>query len=453
MVTRFYFNLALCAAAAAWGQANPTAIDVSNNSPASESLMQAPPPVSGEGYQTSFTTEARANYLRLGLVVNSAYSDNIFVGSGTKPVADAIYTIWPTMSFDHTTPRQRQTFSYSPGFTFYQHTSELNEQDQNLAWDFRYRLTPHVTASVQDNFRKTSDIFSQPYSLTGGSVSGSTQSTIVPVVAPTAEQLNNTANVGFTYQFGKNGMVGGSGVFTYLHFPNPSEAVGLADSNTRSGSFFYNYRLSETQYLGATYQYSQNSSSLPGTQGTEIQIKSDTQTDAILFFYSIFLTPHLSFSVSGGPQHFEVSETSSPTVASWSPFITGGVGWRGTRTSFAASYQREVSGGGGLIGAFHSDSANVSARWRAASSWTLGAAASYTKTVNVGSFMLESNPGGRMVYGTVTADHPLTNRLNIEFGYTRLHQSYETITAISSAPNANRGYIALTYQLARPLGR
>ncbi len=205
MPVRVYFGLALFAAMPVWSQIGANA---------SGALMQVPPPVSGEAYSTEVGSEARSNYLHAGFVINTAYNDNVLADNSTTPIADVSYSISPTIALDQTTSRLHQTLTYSPGFTFYQHTNALNEMDQNLAANFQYRFSPHVTAIVSDVFRKSSNVFNQPYSLSGGAISGSTQSPLVPVVAPFADQLSNTANANLAYQFSRNGMIGASGTFT-----------------------------------------------------------------------------------------------------------------------------------------------------------------------------------------------------------------------------------------------
>ena len=444
MLKRIYFNLALLVAMPIWPQAGAI------GGPASASLMQTPPPVSGQAYSTTVGADARSNYLHAGFAVMTAYTDNVLLGSGASPVSDVSYSVFPTIALDQTTSRLHQTLTYSPGFTFYQHTSSRNEADQNLALDFQYRLSPHVTASLQDEFRKSSNVFNQPYALSGETISGSAQSPLVPVVAPIADQLSNSANIELTYQFDRSSMIGASGTFAILHYPNPNQVPGLANSNTRGGAAFFAHRLSERTYIGATYQYSQ----IVGSPLSEQEgIPSEIQTHTVLSFLTIYLTPKFSFSLSAGPQYFNVAQFPLAEMRSWSPAAMASVGWQGRRTSLAASYSHIVSGGGGLLGAFYSDSANASMGYQVARTWNMGASGGYANTQNVSSLSAQSNPGGNIAYGTVAVRHPISERFSMEFGYTHLHQSYESIPVVSNAPDANREYISISYQLTRPLGR
>ena len=70
--------------------------------------------------------------------------------------------MFPTLAVNETTTRLHWTLTYAPGFTFYQHTSSLNQADQNASIDLQYRLSPHVTFSARDGFQKSSSVFNQP---------------------------------------------------------------------------------------------------------------------------------------------------------------------------------------------------------------------------------------------------------------------------------------------------
>src|ERR1700752_388664 len=102
---------------------------------ASDDQMRTPPPVTGQTDPTAIVSETRSNYVRAGFAFSTAYNDNVLVGTGSTPVNDVSYSIWPTISLDQTTPRMHQSFAYNPGFTFYQQTSEWNEQSQSLNYD------------------------------------------------------------------------------------------------------------------------------------------------------------------------------------------------------------------------------------------------------------------------------------------------------------------------------
>jgi len=444
MLTRVGLAMALLLTVPLWSQVDTNGTEANSN-PQDQARMLTPPPVNGEAYATVPAAETRSNYLNAGLGFSTAYSDNVLGGITANPVSDVSYSIWPTLALDETTPRLHSVLTYSPGFTFYQRTSARNEADQNVGIDVRYRLSPHVTVSVRDSFQKSSNVFNQPDLLSAGAVYGSPQPSTAAVIPPVADRLTNTANAELTYQFSATGMIGAGGTFTNLHFPDPTEVPGLFDSASRGGSAFYSHRLSRKHYVGALYQYSR-------ILAYPVGATNETQTHAILAFYTIYLKPNLTLSLSGGPQHYETAQVPASS-RSWTPAATASLGWQGRHTTFATSYSRIVTGGGGLIGAFHSNTANASARWQIARTWNIGAAGNYAIYKTLSPFFFLASPGGHTVSGTVSMQHQIREHFNAELGYTRLHQSFNGIPLISANPDTNREYISISYQFTRPLGR
>jgi hypothetical protein len=408
--------------------------------------MVTPPPVSGDSYPAMGTLAERSNYLRYGVTLTTAYSDNVLGGASTNPVSDVSYSIWPTIAFDQTTPRLHSVVTYSPGFTFYQRISGRNEADQNATLNLRYRLSPHVTISLRDSFQKSSSIFNQPDIVSSPPISGAAQPPTVAIIAPIADLLTNTTNGGINYQFGPKSMIGAGGSVANLRYPHLAEVPGLYDSRSYGGSAFYNYHLSRKHYIGATYQCSKMLAYGAGEM-------SSAQTHSVFGFYTVYFKPTLSLSLSGGPQYSDIAQAPLPASRSWSPAATANMGWQGRVTSLAANYSRLITGGGGLLGAYHSNSANGSASWQLARTWNLGASGTYAIYKTLTPFYFLSSPGGHSVSGSVSIRHQMTEHLNVEAGYTRWHQSYNGIALVSAFPNTNREYVSVSYQFSRPLGR
>lgn len=432
--------IVMLATAAARPQVAPSA---SGGYPTSQTQMMSPPPVSGASYPTEVGSAVRTNYLRGGFTSTTAYVNNLYAGSGNTSTAETTVSVLPTIAYDATTARRRTSVTYSPGFTFYQPSSTLNEVDNTATLVYSLRLTEHATFSASDSFQDSSSPFS-PGAV--GTVSGSPESSTPGVIPPFAKRLTNSANVELTMQTGLNVMIGGSGLATELHYPNPAQTPGLSDSNSRGGTFFYNRRISRSQYFGATYQYLDMLAN-PGT-GTYT-----TQTHTVSGFYTLHPTAKLSLSVSGGPQCYRTVETPLPAMGSWGPSVSTSVGWQGTRTSFAASYSQSVTGGGGLLGAYHSRSANATARWQMARTWTASTSGAYASNKAISGFPIAGGGSGHSVSGAASLEHSLGNQLSIAFHYDRIHQSYNQIAAIASDPNSDRETVSITWNFLRPLGR
>ena len=450
MLARFSPMLLLLVALSARSQTDSA--PASDNS-SSDTRMILPPVVSGIAYPTLTGAEQRSNYLNLDLHFSIGYLDNAYPGSGS-PVSDITNIVRSTLSIDRTSDRLHESLSYSPGFVFDEPTSQLNQSTQNASLAFEYRLSPHVSVRAADTVSKTSSFFDQPQS-SEIAVSGSPQSITPGIIAPFAEEVTNTASVEAAWQFSLTNMIGAAGSAGLLDFPNPAQATGLYNSTSRGASGFYVHRLTAGQYLGANLQYSIE---LASPQG----INSTVQTAAPMLFYSVYITPTFTFSLSGGPQYSSIAATSVASEHAWSPSGVASIAWQGQRTNLTASYNRTVTSGGGLIGAFQSSSAALGARWQAGRTWTLAGGANYAVNKNItpassGSApalpIFEAYSGGRTISGSASLEHRMGNRLALALTYARLHQKYPGVAAISASPNSDQVLVSLSYAFSRPLGR
>lgn len=200
--------------------------------------MTIPPILSGGGFPPGFGGETQSSYLNGGIVFNAAYTDNVLAGETAAPISDFTYSIWPKIQLEDNTTRRNMSLLYSSGFTFYRRESVLDAVNQNAALDYHYRLSPHETIYVQDSFQQNSNVFSQPFGLSGGTVNASTSSPTANVIVPFASLDTNTTNAGLSYQFSKVGMIGGGATFALLDYPAPNQVPGLYNSRTAGGTAF-----------------------------------------------------------------------------------------------------------------------------------------------------------------------------------------------------------------------
>jgi hypothetical protein len=420
--------------------------DASNETASTDVPMLVPPPVSGALFKSAPVSQERSNYLRGGMVFTGAYSDNVLGGSEGHPVSDESYSLAPTIELDKSTSRMLTILKYAPGFTFYQHTGALNQSDENAAIQFQYRLSPHLTFSARDNFSKSSNVLNQPDLAMAGGVPQGPQTANFSIVAPIADRLSNSGNVELTYQLSANSMVGASGSFSNLHYPNPLQVPGLFDASSQSGSAFYSYRIARRHYVGATYQYEKLVSYPTGGS-------NQTQTNGVLLFYSFYPTPRFSFSLFGGPEHSNTIEPLvGPPLPMWSPAAGAGVNWTRAKSSFAINYSHLIASGGGLIGAVQLDSASGSLEQAITKSFGVSIAGGYAQND-----LLERQPlnstNGHSIFGTISVHQQMSQHLYIAAGYTRLRQTYSNIPLISGTPVTNRESVSLSYQFERALGR
>ena len=433
-----FITMLLTSAAAAQAPQSPNA--------AAQTRMLTPPPVSVLNYVTQPASEVQHNYLRGGLTYTTSYIDNYFADAGSAPIAETTMSILPTISLDASTARQHAVVTYSPGFTFYHPSSGLNEVDNIASADYTFHLSPYTTISATERFEDSSMPFSPADAGASGGISGLPISTTPGVVPPFAKRLTNSVSAEITMQTGLNEMIGASGVAAILQYPGSSLTLGLYNSSARGGTGFYSHRISASQYVGATYQYLDMLTSPPDGE-------SSTKTSTVMGFYTIYPNARLSLSVSGGPQYYQVTETGSPSFNSWGPSISASTGWQTGRVSLAASYSHSVTGAGGLIGAYHTDSANAALHWQLARTWTAGVSGSYSINKSVSALLPTEAENGHTITGSATLQHPIHGQVSLAFGYDRVHQSYGQVAAIAANPDSDRFSVSITWNFQHPLGR
>ena len=435
MRTRVLLFLTL-ASAAACAQVEPTAT--------STTQMATPPPVTGANFPALVGAEEKSNFLSGGVTYSTAYVNNLYADSGSRSTAETEFSILPTVTYDDTATRRHMALTYSPGFSFYRPSSGLNEVDNTATTEYDFLISPYTKLSLRDQFSDSSTPFNP--SGEGVGVSGAPPSTTPGVIPPFAKRLTNNADGELTMQTGKDTMVGLSGSTTVLHYPDSTETPGLYDSNSRGGSVFYNRRLGLSQYFGATYQY-QNMLAYPASGSDR------TQTHTMMVFYTLYPLKRLSLSVSAGPQYYRVLEIDLSPEASWGPFVSASANWHGNRTNFAGSYSQSVTGGGGLLGAFHSKLGSASMRRQMAKTWTVSASGGYSAIASTSALSPSGSGNGHTVTGTATLEHSIHSQFTVALNYVHLTQSYAGITVISANPNSDRATISINWRFTRPLGK
>jgi hypothetical protein len=462
MITRICLTLALLAAIPVWSQSTGTGTgtttgsgtgtssDEEPNNPVANGGMLTPPPVSGQAYPLVTGEKARVNYLGLGVTGEVAYDDNLLAGYSNTPTSDEIYSIWPTITLDKSTLRVREQLNYSPGFTFYHPSSDFNETDQNASMSLQYRMGSTATFAMQDSFLRSSSLFNQPFASTQGDIGGGTPLQASGVIAPFADRISNVSNVALNDQAGENQMFGVSGQYGLLDYPNSSQVPGLYNSTLWGFSAFASERIAGRQYLGGEIQHSRIVSYLKGTD-------SAVQTDNLFPFYTIYLrnseTSTLSVSITGGPEHYTASQYPEANVEGWAPAGTVGIGWQGHLSTLALSYSHNITGGGGLPGAYVEDRASAAFRRELTHTWEMNFGGDYALNKSKTPLFPFSEPGGHTITASASMQHELSRSLKFQIGYDRMEESYADIGALAKLPNSNREYGSITWQYTRPIGR
>jgi hypothetical protein len=125
---------------------------------------------------------------------------------------------------------------------------------------------------------------------------------------------------------------------------------------------------------------------------------------------------------------------------------------QGRLTNFALSYSHIISGGGGLIGAVKMDSASALIHQQLARRLSGSIGGGYSQN-DVLVSALAGATNGHTISGTASLQQQFGQHINVQLGYTRLHQNYSGVPVLAATPNTNRESISISYQFSRPLGR
>jgi hypothetical protein len=425
-----------------WSQVQPSAYGGSYELDSEH--MMTPPPVSRGAYPSMAGSEERSNFLSGGVVFSAAYSDNLML-LGSTADSDETYAILPTIALDRRTPRHSETIRYGAGFRFYQNTSQLNAVTQDGTASFQYRFTPYSALIINDSVAQNSNLYNQANPFGSGGLAGSPGSSNVAFIEPYADEITNSTNAGLEYQYSKNSMVGVNGSYSFLQFSGHSFLPILSDQDTAGGNAFYSRRFGKS-YAGATYQLSKYVTHPFG---------SYTLSHTVFGFYTHYFTRTISISLLGGPEHYTSWTETTPKSSAWTPAAQGSIGWQVRRGNLAANFAHVVSGAGGLIGTFHSDTGGLRARMMFTRKWSGGVHAEYSHYSNLSSVPSQFAyfPGGNSISGGVEVARTIRESLAFQAEYLHLHQNYGNVTTSSSLQDSNQASIGISYQFNRPLGR
>ncbi|WP_109484807.1 hypothetical protein [Occallatibacter savannae] len=435
------FCLVIGIAAPAWSQVEPSAYGGSYDLDSEH--MQTPPPVSKGAYPSLSSSEERSNFISGGVSASGSYTDNLML-VGTKKVADYYYNVVPTISLDRRTPRHSESVHYGAGFRFYQNTTDFNAIDQDGSAEFTYRFTPYTALIITDTVTQNSNSYGGGNFLGSGGVSGAPGSTNQAFIEPYANRLNNATSAGLEYQFSKNAMIGASGMYSFLHFSADSLLPALSDQDTAGGNAFYSRRFGKS-YGGLTYQFSKYITH---------PFPSYTVSNTVFGFFTHYFTRTVSVSVLGGPEHYTSWSQNNGKSGAWTPAAQGSVGWQVKRASLAANVVHIVSGAGGLVGTFHSDTGGGSVHMMVTPKWSAGAHVDYSRYKNLTTApqLFQYFPGGTTIAGGIQAQRSLREWLALDAEYAHFHQNYGNVTN-EVMQDTNQFIVGISCQFHKPLGR
>lgn len=412
-------------------------------------MSQIPALLGGKGTSLAFQSEMeRSNYLRGGLNVGAAYDDNPLLTSDGG-VGNTSFSVFPNLSIDQSRPRLRWTLGYASGLTVNQRFSTRNQGSHDLNFDSQFRLSPHVSLRVAEDFSMTTGFFGAGsgagFAMGGG---GSNTSLITPL----AKQRTSSTVVETNYHFALKDLVGASGSFYDLHFSDAPVGTSLTNTRAVSASAFWLHEIFRRNWLGFSYRFQRVSFDPTGESRVHSILVADTLSLPGGFTLSGFFGPEYS------DNHGLVQAGSTEQVSNFTDwFFAGGVdaGWQKKRTSVTAGYSKRVSDGGGVLGVVRFQNVHAGFRRELFSGWAVRFGASHGTNQSLTVAFAGSPSSINSTSVSASLERNIGRSLGLQMGY--FHdfqtQSGSVDPTRNFDTNRNRFFVTLSYQWAKPLGR
>jgi hypothetical protein len=416
---------------------------------ASSDLPKIPALLGGAGISSAFVTEMeRSNYLRGGVNIGAAYDDNpLLLATGTE--SNTSETVFPNIKIEESTSRIRWSLGYAGGLTVNQKITSQDQGSQNLIFDSQYRLSPHLNLRVAENFSMTTGFFDAG---NGTEIVGSGGPN-ASLVAPLSTQRSSMTTVETNYHFALNDLVGASGSFYDLHFSNVPAGTQLTNSQTAVASAFWLHRIFQGDWGGTSY----------GFQRITFGPSSETRVNSFLVVDTLNLSDRFTLTGFVGPQYLEnqgLAPGGIPISQSDNWAVAGGVegGWRNQRTSATAGFSRNISDGGGLLGAVRLQTVHGTFRRELVPGWAAAFTASYGTNQSLIVPLASSASSINLTSVGVALERNVGKSAGFRMGYTHDFQAEFGVpgstpgTTQTLDASRNRFFVTFSYQWSKPLG-
>jgi len=382
------------------------------------------PPTYGKAEKAGLSyagTPAPRNILSLGFSSGSSYDDNIF-GNNQNRVGDVDFLFGPSLSLHRDGRLLSLALSYQPYFRIYRRTSEPNAVDQTLALDVAYQATSRFSLRGRGSAYYTTGLFQPSQNVEFVPGLGSPSSLNNTLYTPITRQLSWSSRIDATYQVRVHDSVGLFVGDSRLNFTQQASSAGyLQNTEERQAGLLYEHRLSPHTTVGTNYLFE------------DIRFGSDSRTlvHSAFLSYSQQVSRSLTVSVFGGPQYSRLHEVVIFPVGpfrfqvpifqvGWNWALGGTLTKRLDKTVLQLNAQRQVSNGGGFIGAVVGTSVGASVRRRLPARWDAILSGGYAKNVSLtsGSYASEfhSETAG------LGFERSFTERLSFRLGYDYFRQ-------------------------------
>ena len=426
-------------------------VDTHSEGESREELPPIPSMLGGPGSSLAFLSEMeRTNYLRGGVNLGAAYDDNALLAPSGQ-VGNMTYSVFPSIALDQSTSRMRWTLGYGAGLTVNQRLSSQNQGSHHLNFDSEFRLSPHVNLRAAEDFSLTAGMFGANAgpSLQPG-LGGANGTLITPLANTRSSQTVVEAN----YHVARKDAIGASGSLYDLHYSNVSTGSGsLVDTRVAAGSAFWLHQIVHDDWAGVSYRFQRMTYGPIGETRVHSFTLVNTLSLSRAFTLYAFIGPEYSDNYGIAATGANAGQLAS--FSSWS--TAGGVdlGWQKQRTSLTAGYSRQVSDGGGIVGAVRLENIHAAVRREFLPGWSAAVMATYGDNESLTLAAASTATSIKVTSVGASLERNIGRSIGFQFGYFHDIQNQSGSGTLSQNYDANRNRfsVTLSYQWAKALGR
>ena len=287
------------------------------------------------------------SFIQLGMQVG-AYHDSNASAFGVSSYRQTLFTFGPLVQVQQTRPTMAWSVGYSGGLTINPDRPQYNTFNHDATGNILWQINKHWQINAQDTYVYTADPFQQYLVFQGTPTYNQPNPTIYSALA-TLETNYGTVDV--TNQITPHDSITFTGAENFRRYLY--DVASQYNTYSWAGLGAYQHQFSAKLVSGAAYSFT----ALDFAHGL-----SRSGINMIQFFTSYQFNPHMVVSGWLGP---EVTNTKSIVPVFCLPngcFIEvlhqnsfnlafgGNFGWNGMRNSFNASFAKQTSDGGSLLG-------------------------------------------------------------------------------------------------------
>ncbi len=411
-------------------------------------------PVYGGGVQVPLLFEGEVvpvNQVSLSMGATTFYDDNVF-GTNADRVSDEAASFDAHLGITKQSTRMNVSVDYTPVFLLYHHYDVFDRANHfgNLTLDYRltskFVLGLHDTASYQNGEEYA---FPTVLSITAGPPSPS--SIYSNLYTYTTRILSDASGLDLTYVKSRRASVTFSGGYSLLNYGAHTASLPLYNVNEYSGSLAFKYFLSEHTSFGILLLHQDST-----YQGGEVFGHFQrSQVESSYLSLGFAPSPTVKVTVFGGPQYIDTVGQVSATgrVATHFQASGGGSVTKEVRkTAISATFQRSVTGSGGLYTSEISTFANFAVRRSLVGSWEADLHAGASR--EAASLFKLANGRTDGLFGGVIIRRPLRRGAMFHVSYESYHQLSSGTLPIFVNLDRNQIAAGIDYQFKPlPLGR